>query len=203
MNQIRLALFATAVAFAAPLALSAQEAAPIRAEDQARIDGLDAAAGQALRQVLGEGDSQQIADATAALRGTGGAAGPEAIAALEGDWSCRMTKIGGNLPSVSYPPFRCRFARMEGVMTFEKLTGSQRTRGFLRTEGDRVIYLGSSFVQGEEPKGYAEFPETVDPSAGETLPDAGVLEITGPASARILFPRPYRESVLNVLTLTR
>lgn len=201
--MIRLTAAFLAAAVAAPVVASAQEVVPIRAEDQARLDGLNAAAGEALRQVLGQGDSQQIADATRALRGAAQAPDSDSVAALAGDWSCRMTKLGGNLPAVSYPPFRCRFAAMEGVMTFEKLTGSQRTRGFLRSDGERVVYLGSSFVQGEEPRAYDDFPETVDLSAGETLPDVGVLEVTGPGSARILFPRPNRESVLNVLTLTR
>ena len=72
------------------------------------------------------------------------------------------------------------------------------------TETDgRWVYLGSTFVAGEQPMDYANFPEVVDTSAGETLPDVGVFEVTGPDSARILFPQPYRESILNVLTLTR
>ena len=72
--MIRLTAAFLAAALAAPLALSAQEAVPIRAEDQARLDGLNAAAGEALRQVLGQGDSQQIANATRALRGAAQAA---------------------------------------------------------------------------------------------------------------------------------
>ena len=47
--MIRLTAAFLAAALAAPLALSAQEAVPIRAEDQVRLDGLNAAAGEALR----------------------------------------------------------------------------------------------------------------------------------------------------------
>ena len=34
-------------------------------------------------------------------------------------------------------------------------------------------------------------------------PDVGVLEVTGEGQARLTLPLPYRESILNVLTLTR
>ena len=37
----------------------------------------------------------------------------------------------------------------------------------------------------------------------ETLPDVGVLELTGEGQARLILPLPYRESVLNILVLTR
>ena len=58
-------------------------------------------------------------------------------------------------------------------------------------------------MQGEQPIPYADFPARIDTQATETLPDAGILELTGQDTARILFPLPYRDSVLNVLTLTR
>lgn len=90
-----------------------------------------------------------------------------------------------------------------GVLQFEKLTGSQRTRGVIQRDGDRWIYLGSTFVVGEQPRDYADFPAEVSTEGTETLPDVGVFEVTGPAAARITFPQPYRESILNVLTLTR
>lgn len=197
-----LATAVLALATSASLAL-AQDAVPIRPEDQDRLNALDSATGQALRQVLAEGDAAQIAMAVEALRGKPMPTGEVGTDALAGDWSCRMTKIGGIMPAVDYPPFRCRIWMEDGRVMFEKLTGSQRTRGFLRGEHGTIVYLGSTFVQGEQPKPYADFPASVDLQASETLPDAGIFEATGPDSARILFPLPYRESVLNVLTLTR
>ena len=195
---------ALAVVMVASASLAwAQAEVPIRSEDQDRLNGLDRAAGQALRQLLAEGDAAQIALATEALRGKPIPTGEVGTDSLAGEWSCRMTKIGGNLPAVGYPPFRCRFWTEEGRVMFEKLTGSQRTRGFLRGEHGTIVYLGSTFVEGEQPKPYADFPESVDLQSTETLPDAGIFEATGPNSARILFPLPYRESVLNVLTLSR
>ena len=206
MRHPVLALALAAMLVPPPLAaqpLTIGNGVAVRAEDMARLDGLDASVGSALRQLLSHGTATQIAEATATLKGA-----PQSVdgidpAALTGDWSCRMTKIGGNLAAVSYPPFRCRFEVDEGLLRFEKLTGSQRTRGTVYRDGDRMVYLGSTFVQGEDPRPYADFPEKVDLTAGETLPDVGVVEVTGPGRARILFPRPYRESVLNVLTLTR
>ena len=58
-------------------------------------------------------------------------------------------------------------------------------------------------MAGEAPRPYADFPDDMDTQGTETLPDVGVLEPIDADRARILFPLPYRESVLNVLTLTR
>ena len=58
-------------------------------------------------------------------------------------------------------------------------------------------------MQGETPRPYEDFPPEFDTQAGETLPDVGVLEVTGEGRARLVLPLPYRESVLNVLVLTR
>ena len=79
----------------------------------------------------------------------------------------------------------------------------ERTKGTIRTMDGRWVYLGSTFVQGEAPRPYGDFPADFDTQAGETLPDVGVLEVTGEGRARLLLPLPYRESVLNVLVLTR
>ena len=114
-----------------------------------------------------------------------------------------MTKIGGLQASVSYPPFRCAITRDGTALRFEKLTGSQRTSGTLHHDGGVWVYLGSTFVAGEAPRPYADFPDDMDTQGTETLPDVGVLEPIDADRARILFPLPYRESVLNVLTLTR
>ena len=90
-----------------------------------------------------------------------------------------------------------------GVLHLDKLTGSQRTSGTIRLVDGRWIYLGSSFVQGEQPRRDEDFPPRIDAGASETLPDVGVLEVTGEGQARLILPLPYRESVLNILVLTR
>lgn len=192
-----------------PLAAQAQDpilgdGTAIRPEDSARLDGLHAATGAAMLKLLGEGSDDEVALGVQALRGTGAPADALTdVSALAGDWSCRMTKLGGMMPLVSYPPFRCHIGAEGGTLQFEKLTGSQRTRGTIHRDGDRWVYLGSTFVQGEQPRNYADFPAEVNTEGTETLPDVGLFEVTGPAQARIIFPQPYRESDVNVLTLTR
>lgn len=193
---------------AAPLPLSAQgpvigDGIPIRVEDVARLDALDQSAGAALRQVLATGSAQDIAQATGALTGAPLPADRVDPASLAGDWACSMTKLGGNLAVVTYPAFKCRITAQGGAIIVEKLTGSQRTRGQVHRDGDRLVYLGSTFVHGEQPRDYGDFPQDVNLEGTETLPDVGIVEQTGRNSLRILFPEPYRESFLNVLTLSR
>lgn len=197
--MIRLSTLLLSIALASTPA-TAQE---IRPDDRARLDRLDAAAGQALRQVLATGSDEEVAAATRALRGPALPADPAQAGTMDGDWTCSMVKIGGNLPLVAYPPFRCRIAAANGVVHFDKLTGSQRTSGTMRLIDGRWIYLGSTFVQGEQPRRYDDFPAEIDTQAGETLPDVGLLEMTGEGQARLLLPLPYRESILNVLVLVR
>ncbi len=122
---------------------------------------------------------------------------------LPGEWQCAMVKMGGELPLVAYPPFRCRIESRDGALHFDKLTGSQRTSGTIRQIGDRWIYLGSAVVGGQQPRAYGDFQAQIDTGATETLPDVGVLEVLGQDRARLVMPLPYRESVLNVLVLTR
>ena len=190
------------------LALAAALAAPtsgqeIRPDDQARLDQLETAMGRALRQVLAIGSDEELVTAINALRGPAMQADPALAERLAGDWSCSMVKMGGNLPLVAYPPFRCRIEAREGAMQFDKLTGSQRTSGTIRAKDGRWVYLGSSFVQGGAPRRYEDFPAEIDSQASETLPDVGLLEVTGEGEARLILPLPYRESILNVLVLTR
>lgn len=194
----RLLALALTVTLAVPA--SAQE---IRPDDQARLDQLDAALGRALRQVLASGSDEEVVLATNALRGSAMPADPAQAGTLIGDWRCSIIKMGGNLPLVSYPPFRCRIEARNGVLHFDKLTGSQRTSGTIRGMDERWIYLGSTFVPGEAPRPYDDFPAEIDTQASETLPDVGVLEVTGEGQARLVLPLPYRESILNVLVLTR
>lgn len=200
MTRLALAAVLSLLPLTATAADPLADGTRIRPEDAARLEALDRATGAALRQALGQGSAAQAADAADTLRGAALAATPEA---LVGDWSCRMTKIGGLQASVSYPPFRCAITRDGTALRFEKLTGSQRTSGTLHHDGGVWVYLGSTFVAGEAPRPYADFPDDMDTQGTETLPDVGVLEPIDADRARILFPLPYRESVLNVLTLNR
>ncbi|AGT08684.1 DUF4893 domain-containing protein [Paracoccus aminophilus] len=178
----------------------------IRAEDVARLseENLLEVYGSALRQVLQSADSATLGVVTSALRGAPLPADDAALAALAGDWQCNMTKLGGIAPAVVYPPFRCRITADGNALAFEKLSGSQLTRGTLHRDGDRILYLGVDYIRGDTPPSYAEMPATIpDPAARSSFPDVGILEILSPKQARIVLPQPYLESTMNVLSLSR
>ncbi|WP_182912813.1 DUF4893 domain-containing protein [Paracoccus onubensis] len=172
----------------------------IRADDARRLQELDASAGAALRQAFAGGAPEDIAELTKALAGA--PLSPEdALAALPGEWSCRTIKLGKNLPLVVYQEFRCLVSENG---EFEKLSGSQRSRGKLHLDGERLVYLGTGFVSGETPVPYADLPEQVDTqTTPQLMPEIGVVEMTAPDHARILFPDPYLESRMDLILLRR
>jgi len=183
------------------LALPVAAEAPLRPGDRARIEGLDTAAGAALRQALSQGAPQDVAILVEALSGEPRETAPEA---LLGDWTCRTIKAGGVTPLVVYSPFRCRAQAAGDGVNFEKLTGSQRIRGAIVAEEGQLLLLGVGFVAGDTPPDYGALPAEVDPSAmPQRVPAPGVVEMTGEGGGRILFPQPMLESVLDILVLTR
>lgn len=202
----RLPILALALALAGPAAAQDQTAladgTAIRAEDAARLEGIETALGRAVLESA-RAEAGDLGRALAGLRGDPLPAEEVDAALIEGEWRCQMTKLGGIAGAISYDPFRCVVTAEGGTIGFEKLTGSQRTRGTIHRDADGLVYLGSSFVHGEAPLPYADFPETVDTSGTETLPDVGRVEIVSDERGRIIFPFPYRESTINILTLTR
>lgn len=195
------AAIALTIVIGVPVAAQPQGgAAPIRTDDLQRLEALDRIAGAALRGAFAAGAADDLAVLTDALAGTALPA-EAAQGIMEGDWSCRTIKLGGGLPIVVYQTFRCR---ADGQGGFEKISGSQRTRGRVRIEDGRLIYLGTGFVAGETPIPYEALPETVDPGMRpQLMPEAGLVEMTAPDRGRIIFPQPYLESDLNLLVLRR
>lgn len=193
----RQAAFLTIALLAAPLAASAQG---VRPSDQERLTQIDSALGEGIRQALAEGGSDSLSPALSALQGAALPNDQISVPGLAGDWNCSVVKLGGILGIVSYPPFKCRIGA-DG--SFEKLTGSQLTKGELRVMGDSIVYTGTAYVQGDTPVPYASFADEVDTNATQILPDVGLLEVVSTDRARILMPRPYRESDINILSLTR
>jgi hypothetical protein len=125
-----------------------------------------------------------------------------AAAPPAGDWRCRTIKVGGKsagmLDYVAYPAFACRIApagEAEGVLSFVKLTGSQRPIGRLFPENDRrMIFLGTLQLGDEQAVlRYGHDPERAV---------AGLLERVGERRWRLVFPYPAFESVIDVLELT-
>lgn len=181
-----LALFATPVA-----------AQTLRPEDQVRLQDFNGAFGLGLREALARGEAGDIDALTAVLEGE---AWPPSRTELSGAWSCRVMKLGGNLPLVIYTPFPCEVT--EG--RFRKTGGSQLTEGTIRRDGGRLLYLGVGHAQGVTPPAYDTLPPITDPrEAPQLLPQVAIVEQTGPDRARMLFPRPFVESAFDVIEMTR
>jgi Domain of unknown function (DUF4893) len=188
---------AVTLALLSPASLHAQE--ELRPADQARLDGYDAAAGDALLRALAEGAPEDVAALTTALSGAPAVAFDPSLA---GDWKCRTLKLGGPAGLIAYSPFDCRITlRLDGF-DFEKLSGSQRTKGRIIMRNGRAIYVGVGFAAGETPPDYADLPEDFR-SDGRIQADVAVVERVSPNRARLLFPAPAVESDFDILELTR
>ncbi|MCJ8140384.1 DUF4893 domain-containing protein [Falsirhodobacter halotolerans] len=184
------------------LALAALTALPASAqmwqEDEVRLWSLDTALGEAMREVLTAGPS---ADLDRLAQAMAGEAWPAEDMDLTGAWSCTVMKLGGLLPLTVYAPFACR---MDADGTFRKTGGSQLTTGHMEVIDGQMVYLGVGYAAGETPPAYADLPEMVDPAdLPQFLPQVAVVEQTGPATARMLFPYPLVESTFDVIALTR
>jgi hypothetical protein len=112
-----------------------------------------------------------------------------------GKWRCRVIKVGGILPLVVYPNFSCAIAEDDAGLTFQKLTGSQRTEGHLYAESaTRLIYAGAGYVDGETPRRYGDDPQQ---------DQVAVVERRAASRIVLLFPAPHFESKLDVMVLER
>ena len=130
--------------------------------------------------------------------------------ALIGDWKCRTMKLGGIGTFVSYSWFNCRISYGEEGLFFEKLSGSQRTAGYLwpvypaSGEGFPVkyVYLGAAHY-ADEPQGRYGGPANRLRNDTANSDDPGILEALGPDHLRIGFPKPIFESDFDFLELKR
>ena len=171
----------------------------LRAEDAARLDGYDSDLGNAVIEALAGGAADDVAALTKALSGRPDIAFDETLA---GKWKCRTIKMGGIAPLVVYTPFDCVFEIAAGGFTFEKLSGSQRTKGSIQLRDGRAIYVGVGFAAGQTPPAYADLPEDFT-SDGDIQTQVAVFERISPTRARLLFPSPAVESDFDILELTR
>jgi hypothetical protein len=119
-----------------------------------------------------------------------------------GNWRCRTIKLGGITPDVIYGWFNCRISQRDGELFFEKISGSQRTSGFLYSEGDGYVYLGASYVTGEKPHAYSGNGASV---GAQATPDdqIGYLALLSDGRARLEMPYPLQESTFDVIELKR
>jgi hypothetical protein len=115
-----------------------------------------------------------------------------------GDYRCRVLKIGaksrGMLDYVAYPPFTCRIRQEAGLMSFAKMTGSQRPLGhFLPYVGQRMVFLGTMQL-GDEPR-------ALEYGRDRERDMAGVVERIGSRRWRLVLPYPHFESTIDIVEL--
>ena len=122
--------------------------------------------------------------------------------ALIGNWRCRQMKLGGMTSYVVYSWFSCRIHHVGGGLFFEKLTGSQKTNGFLYPESGAWVYLGAASIGNEPPHRYSGNGASVGATA---TPDdqVGILSALTPNHLRLELPAPIQESHFDVIELKR
>ncbi len=171
-----------------------------RPADLARLQSEEAAFGRAVKQALMAGLATDIPVLLEVMRGA-----PRDLAP-DGDWNCRMLKLGNTSPLIVYPDFRCRITgTAPDTWRIEKLTGSQRLQGEITLTEGRGLYLGVGYV-GPAPSGnYASLPpdDQTPVYPGQTNAQVGCLEQMGPDRARLMLPAPLLESDFDILYLTR
>ncbi len=171
----------------------------LRPDDAARLENYTTAAGSALLQALSGGASADVDALTRALSGHPQIAFDET---LDGDWNCRTMKLGRSSALVVYSPFKCHIDLENDGFAFEKLTGSQRTKGKVSFRDGRAVYVGVGFVAGQTPPDYADLPADFT-SDGTVQTDVAIFERVSPTRARLMFPAPAVESDFDILELTR
>ncbi len=116
-----------------------------------------------------------------------------------GDYSCRVIKMGAKQPGlldyVAYPAFDCRIRREEGMMSFAKLTGSQRPIGHLLPFNGqhRMVFLGTLQLGDER--------RSLEYGHDRERDMAGIVERIGERRWRLVLPYPAFESTIDILEL--
>ncbi|HEY0445619.1 MAG TPA: DUF4893 domain-containing protein [Allosphingosinicella sp.] len=116
----------------------------------------------------------------------------------EGNYRCRTIKIGakseGLLDYIAYPPFDCRVRIENGLMSFAKLSGSQRPLGlFLPDTSRRMVFLGTLQLGDER--------RALQYGRDRERDMAAVVERVAEQRWRVVFPYPHFESIVDILEL--
>ena len=184
---------------AAAQPLSPREAVDWRSiateDDRSRIRQWRAAWTRAL-------DKARAAGHQTALAREGRLLDPDAAIAWEdpptGDYRCRTIKLGaqseGMLDYVAYPAFHCRVRIENGIMSFAKLSGSQRPLGlFLPDTSRRMVFLGTLQLGDER--------RALQYGRDRERDMAAVVERVGEQRWRIVFPYPHFESIVDIVEI--
>ncbi|HEY1710882.1 MAG TPA: DUF4893 domain-containing protein [Rhizomicrobium sp.] len=164
--------------------------------DQQRLSQLEASRAQGMSEAARGRDMGAIHEAL------GAPSHGASASAFAGSWRCRQMKLGGATPSIVYSWFSCRISQRDGHLYFAKLSGSQKTEGWLYPDGGTFVYLGASSEKGEGPHSYSGngaslgAPQTPDDQIGR-------LSMIGARHARLELPYPVQESTFDVIELRR
>ncbi len=113
----------------------------------------------------------------------------------EGTYRCATHKLGGQfLAFIAYPDFACAIYGKGDRRQFVKLTGSQRPVGYIHADSKRSgVFLGSLMLGDDA--GLVPYGQDKERDL------AGTVERIGKDRWRIVFPRPYYESTLDIIDL--
>lgn len=166
------------------------------AADAARLDRWEEALEIGRAGVVGAGEGA-ILSARSPLFKTGAALANSDIP--QGLYNCSITKLDGDpdggLPYIAYAPFKCRVVDQNGRKHFTKLTGSQRTIGWIdKVDKKQSAYLGTLIYHYED--ALVSYGQTAKRD------QAAVVQRIGPNRWRMVFPFPAYESKADVMELT-
>lgn len=122
--------------------------------------------------------------------------------AMMGNWRCRQMKLGGISPYIVYKDwFTCNIRRVNGGLLFQKVTGTQRTIGFLYPQDGAWVYLGASSEADEPWHNYSGRTPSI---GAEVTPDDQIGLLTGIGNNHLRLEIPaVQESLLDVIELRR
>ena len=180
------------------LAFDVKAQAPISTYDIDRLERLPEARAQALDE-LQEAPVNDRAAVEDVLRPE-----PRAITArdLDGDWRCRIMKVGGMAPARVYPWFSCRVSQRDDGLYFEKRTGSERLGGYIE-EGPNGLVLLAARGTAERPAVYSGGREGGAGARASSNDQVGLISSLGVDWARIELPYPLIESTFDIIELRR
>jgi hypothetical protein len=115
-----------------------------------------------------------------------------------GAYRCRVFKLGSGRTAtpgfVAYPNFACRIDREADVLSFYKLSGSQRPVGLILPATETVSFFLGTLMLGDE-------ATPLDYGRDATRDMAGRVERVGEHRWRLVLPYPRFESTLDVIEL--
>jgi hypothetical protein len=122
---------------------------------------------------------------------------------LDGNWRCRIMKVGGLEPAKVYPWFNCRISQKADGLYFEKRNGSERLSGYIEEGPNGLVLLGAISVRNETPNLYSGGRQGGAGARSSTNDQVGLISSIGQGRARIEFPYPLIESTFDVIELRR